>query len=157
MKLPVPGLIVPFLTFHVGVEAHALVDTETLGHVHVILLDLVSFRKEPAPLRVSCKGVLVGEGWHIDAQARVVILVPAATNIVGAFQQHDVSDTRLQQLDPGCNAAGPGADDGDLEFWLFAAHFATRFSKGCRRDIKPSANSNDPIPVNVRLKLGDSR
>ncbi|SIK77742.1 Uncharacterised protein [Mycobacteroides abscessus subsp. abscessus] len=61
-----------------------------------------------------------------------MILVPAATNIVGAFQQHDVSDTRLQQLDPGCNAAGPGADDGDLEFWLFAAHFATRFSKGCR-------------------------
>ncbi|SKT42369.1 Uncharacterised protein [Mycobacteroides abscessus subsp. abscessus] len=96
MKLPVPGLIVPFLTLHVGVEAHALIDTETLGHVHVVLLYLGSFREEPAPPRVSCKGVLVGEGWHIDAQARVVILVPTATNIVGAFQQHDVCDTRLQ-------------------------------------------------------------
>ncbi|SKV36496.1 Uncharacterised protein [Mycobacteroides abscessus subsp. massiliense] len=94
-QVPESG-VVPLFPFDVGVEADTFVDTEAFSHIDVILLDLVALGKKPAPLRVSCEGVLVGEGRNVHPQARIVVLMPATAHVIGPFQQHDVADTGLQ-------------------------------------------------------------
>ena len=70
--------------------------------------------EQSRPTRVPRERELVPQRRDVDGQARVVVVAPRSADIAGPFEDDEVVDpVALQQVRRG-DAAGPGADDGDL-------------------------------------------
>ena len=77
-------------------------------------LNLRAAGEDACPSRIAREGVLVGHRRDVDRDARVIVLPPAASHLVGALEDREVLDARLLELDAGRDPAGPGADDDHL-------------------------------------------
>ena len=87
------------------------------------------------PVRIGLKRIRVGRRRNVDREAGVGIVAPGAAEIVGAFQDHEVMQVPLFELDPEAETREAGADDDDFmihtDFGLHVFHRLSRTSLSC--------------------------
>ena len=112
---PAARALVEHRAHHLLLQADLRAQAVLLGHVQDVLLDLVPRRVALGPLRAGRKRVRVHVRLHIAGRAGVLVVTPGAAHVVPLFQDHEIGDARLLQLDGHAQATETGARNGHLD------------------------------------------
>ena len=80
----------------------------------MVALDIGPLGEELVPPAGSRKAQLVEQDRDVHGEARIDVIAPGTTEIVGTVQDHEVIDTLPTQVMRGGNATGAGPDDRHL-------------------------------------------
>src|SRR5204862_6100292 len=78
-----------------------------------VVPDLVLAAERLRPIRVARERERVEPRRHVAATARIRVVAPGATEVVGALEQDEVLDPGLPQPDAQADAGESGPDDRD--------------------------------------------
>ena len=111
---PAAGLLVEAARQDLGTEAHEPAQLVALDQVEEVALDLGATGVVVTPVGVGRKGQRVEVAGHITGHARVGVVPPGATDVVGPLEDDEVLGALLEEADRGRDAREAGPDDGDV-------------------------------------------
>lgn len=107
--------VVPARVHYLVAEADPVADTELVGAVVEVGLDLRLQWVEPGPVRIRREGKRVQRRRNIALSTGVGVHVPRSTDRVVTFEDEEVLAPLLLESNRGAEPAEPGPDDRDVD------------------------------------------
>lgn len=111
---PAFAVVVPFDVLDIGLQFHLVSQAEVLHHVLGVVVQFGLFGEHLRPA-VGREGQGIEWRGHVDRRTGVGVLAPGAAEKVPPFQQAEIADAGLEQIDRRALAAKTAADDQHLK------------------------------------------
>lgn len=117
-------LLIPFGGLDADAELHVPCEIVGVGDVRRVAFEFGARREQSRPVGVRRERVRVGHRGDVDGQARVVVHMPGATEVVLAFEDCEVVDAETSEFDGRPEPTESGAHDDHLVMWSHVPSFA---------------------------------